>query len=707
MMNRKQITKTIQKKPPIVKGIQLNKQPKSFKYTNILGIAIIILLGIIIYSNSFKCVFHFDDLNSIINNSAIQDLSNIKAWWNYSSNRPVGYFTFAVNYHYGQLNVWGYHLVNLIIHLSTACIVMWLTQLIFSTPALKDSPISKHKKTLALLTALLFVSHPLATQSVTYIVQRMASMVAMFYLLSIALYVKGRLLEKGGTKYFWFVGALVSAVLALLTKENAYTLPFAIMLVEIFFLQRKKFVINFKDYRIILVIIAFLSIIILMFYRFSLNIFNSIPPKNGNDYTITSTNYLLTQFSVIVKYIQLLFLPINQSVDHNIPLSTCFFEIRTLLSFLFLLSLVILAILLFKRNRLVSFGIFWFFLTLIIESSIIPIDDIIFEHRTYLPSFGFFLILSSIIYILFWKKNKYLALSIFLSLILLNSVLTFQRNKIWKDDITLWNDVISKSPEKPRPYVVRGFVNYNLGQMDNAISDFSKAIELNPKYKDAYNNRSIAYCQRNQFDKAIGDYTKAIDLDPLYTAAYYNRGIAYENLKQWDKALIDFTKAIELNPIYAEAYCNRGVANRNLGNVENAIADYSKAIEINSTYNVAYSNRGIVYDKLEKWDKAISDYTKAIELDPKVANVYYNRGNSYSKKGEWDKAINDYSKTIEIDSKFAKAYYNRANIYVKLEQWDNAISDYTKTIEINPEDKLAYSNREFAYSKLNNKDKKR
>ncbi len=703
-MSSKQNQKAKQQKHSIKqKDIQLNNKFKDSKYFDLLGLSIIVVLGIIIYSNSFNCSFHFDDLNSIINNSAIQDLSNIKALLSYSSNRPIAYFTFAVNYYYGQLNVWGYHLVNLIIHLITSCIVGWLTLLIFSTPALKDNPIIKHKKILAFFVALLFVSHPLATQSVTYIVQRMASMVAMFYLLSISLYVKGRLSEHRITKYLWFAGALVSAILALFTKENAYTLPFAIILVEIFFLQKKKLIINFKDYRIILVIIVCLSIIILLFSRFSLNIFNSIPPKNGNDYTITSLNYLLTQFSVIVKYIQLLFLPIYQSVDHYIPLSTSFFELRTLLSFLFLLSFVVLAILLFKRNRLASFGIFWFFLTLSIESSIIPIDDFMFEHRTYLPSFGFFLMFSSVIYILFQKRNKYIALSILLSLILLNSVLTFQRNKIWKDEITLWNDAISKSPEKPRPYVVRGFVNYNLGQMDNAISDFSKAIALNPKYKDAYNNRSIAYCQRNQFDKAIGDYTKAIDLDPRYTAAYYNRGIAYENLKQWDKALIDFTKAIALNPRYAEAYCNRGVANRNLGNIEKAISDYSKAIEFNPTYSTAYANRGIVYDKLEKWDKAISDYTKAITLDPQVANVYYNRGNSYWKKGEWDKAINDYSKIIEMDPQFAKAYYNRANVYVKLEQWDKAISDYTKTLEINPEDKLAFSNREYANSKMNSR----
>ena len=131
--------------------------------------------------------------------------------------------------------------VNLVVHLINACLAGWLILLIFSSPAIKDQPIAGNKKVLAFLTALLFVSHPLATQSVTYIVQRMASMVAMFYLLSLVLYVKARLSEKGNlSKTLLFTGSLISAVLAMLTKENAFTLPFAIVLFEFFFLRKRN-----------------------------------------------------------------------------------------------------------------------------------------------------------------------------------------------------------------------------------------------------------------------------------------------------------------------------------------------------------------------------------------------------------------------------------------------------------------------------------
>ena len=433
---------------------------KNTGLANLLGLGIIILLGIIIYSNSFSCSFHLDDNRQIVDNVNIQDLSDVKAIWNYSQTRFSAYYSFAINYHYDKLNVWGYHLFNLIIHLINACLVYWLTLLIFSSPALKDHAILKDKKLLAFITAILFVSHPLATQSITYIVQRMASMVVMFYLLSLALYIKGRLTRKSDLlKFTLFAGALISAILAMLTKENSFTLPFAIVLVEIFFLQTKKLSINFRDYRVILSLAGFLGFILLVLLNFSFSIFKPILPNVANDFRlVTSLGYLFTQFSVIVKYIQLLFLPINQNLDYDFPISNSFFEIGTITSFFFLLSLVILAILQFKKNRIISFGIFWFFLTLSIESSIIPISDLIFEHRTYLPSFGFFLILSPGIYFFLWNKYKYIAISVFAIIIGTNSFLTYERNKVWKDDLTLWSDVISKSPNKARAYSNRGSV---------------------------------------------------------------------------------------------------------------------------------------------------------------------------------------------------------------------------------------------------------
>ena len=573
-------------------------------YFDLIGIAITILLGIAIYSNSFNCSFHFDDFARIVYNPNIRNLADAKAWMNIYPSRPVGMFTFALNYYFNQLNVFYYHLVNLIIHLINACLVWWITLLIFSSPALNDNPIIKQKKVIAFFTALLFVSHPLATQSITYICQRFACLVTMFFLLSLILYVKARLSNKGNiSKTLLFACSLISAVLAMLTKENAFTLPFAIVLFELFFLRTKKFSINFKDYRVILLLAAFLGVMLIIPLQFSFSIFKPIPPRLGHTYFLTPVNYLFTQFSVIVKYIQLLLLPIDQKLNYDFPISNNFFEIRTILCFLFLLSLIILAIFLFNKHRVISFCIFWFFLTSLIESSLIPIDDVIWEHRTYLPSFGFFLILTLGIYFFLWNKSKYLTISIFVLLIGSNSYLTYERNKIWKDDPSLLNDNVAKTPNLTRVLLNRGIAYRRLGQWEKAIDDYSRVIDINPKYAQAYYNRGIAKKSIQDYHGAIADYSKAIEIDPKYIQAYNNRGVLKVNLQDYQGAIADYSDALEIDPKYIQAYNNRGAAFCTLGQWDKAIADFSKMIEIDPTNSKAYSNREFAYKKLHREKK--------------------------------------------------------------------------------------------------------
>ena len=154
----------------------------------------------------------------------------------------------------------------------------------------------------------------------------------------------------------------------------------------------------------------------------------------------------------------------------------------------------------------------------------------------------------------------------------------------------------------------------------------------------------IASVKERRYGRAIDDFSKAIELNPEYTQAYKaynNRGSVYAIRGEHDRAIIDFNKAIELNPKHAKAYSNRGNAYRKKEKFDLAIADYSKAIELNPKYVPAYNNRGNTYHEQEKFDLAIDDYSKAIELDPEDAETYYGRGLAYATKGDYDKAIDD------------------------------------------------------------------
>ena len=580
-MSKKKVGKQQKKSNKVKKQQRAIKSVSAGRLTVMLHLAIILVLGTVIYSNSFDCTFHFDDIISIVKNDSIKDVSDINTIWKSNSRRFIAYLSLAINHHFGALNVWGYHFFNLMIHLTTSLLVYWLMFITLKTPNVKSLIPVKDHQWIALVVALIFVSHPLATQSVTYIIQRMASMVTLFYLFAIILYLKGRL-NQGSTSLSigYFITALIAAIFALFTKENAFTIPLVILLVEISLFKRDKIVINFSKPRIILGCIVFLSFLLLLFSRVSSSFFQTIPPSFGHTYTVTPWNYLLTQFSVIVKYIQLLCFPINLNFDYDYAISNSLMEPRTFLSLGFLLALVGVSIYLFKKQKLISFGIMWFFITISIESSFIPLADLIFEHRTYLPSVGFFMILTVGIYQLVWLKNKKIALGLIFLIIGTNSFATYQRNKIWKNEGTLWNDVIAKSPNKARPYLCRGNYYKNLKRNKEALSDFTKSISLNPAYIEPYNNKGTTLYNEGLLTEALSYLNYAIENSPDYTEAYINKGIVLATQKKYSKALENFNRAIEIEPNNADIYINRSLTYLNMGDKNKSCLDISTAIKL-------------------------------------------------------------------------------------------------------------------------------
>ncbi|MCY4351719.1 MAG: tetratricopeptide repeat protein, partial [Gemmatimonadetes bacterium] len=202
-----------------------------------------------------------------------------------------------------------------------------------------------------------------------------------------------------------------------------------------------------------------------------------------------------------------------------------------------------------------------------------------------------------------------------------------------------------------------------------------------------------------QFDKALSDLSKAVELDSNNATAYANRGNVYKNLKQYDNALSDFTKSIELQPNNAGFYNNRGNVYSDLNQYENALRDFTKSIELRPTDTRAYNNRGAVYSDLRQYDKALSDLNKAIELAPNDAKAYNNRGTAYRDLQEYDNALSDLNKAIELASdnnEKAGAYANRGMVHSGLEQYDNALSDLNKAIELAPKEPIHYHNRALA-----------
>jgi len=245
----------------------------------------------------------------------------------------------------------------------------------------------------------------------------------------------------------------------------------------------------------------------------------------------------------------------------------------------------------------------------------------------------------------------------------------------------------------------RGNVYAWSGEHNLAIGDYTKALALYP-HREGYFNRGVEYSAQSTQAAAIADYSKAIEIDPKYAMAYYNRGNAYTAQGNYAAAFADYSKAIEVDPKYKEAYLNRGNAYTAQGNYAAAIADYSKAIEIDPKYAMAYYNRGRTYFDQGNYTAAIADYSKAIEIDPKFKEAYFNRGVSYGAQGNSAAAIADYSKAIEIDPNYQRAYTGRGNAYADWKKFDLAILDYQKALKADPGDAYTYCVLGITYTKM-------
>jgi serine/threonine protein kinase/Tfp pilus assembly protein PilF len=253
--------------------------------------------------------------------------------------------------------------------------------------------------------------------------------------------------------------------------------------------------------------------------------------------------------------------------------------------------------------------------------------------------------------------------------------------------------------QSAKEYYDRAEAKYSkLNDNQGALADYNKAIELDPKYVDAYDSRgSLKLDKLNDTQGALADYNKAIELNDRYTYAYYNRGrLRIYELNDSAGALADYNKAIELNPQYTSAYGGRGALKADyLNDSSGALADYNKALSIDPKYAYAYNGRGILKEKLNDFKGAFADYNKAINSDPNYAHAYYLRGVLKAEKfNDISGGLADYNKSIQLDPQHGESYHGRGLLKSNnLNDIPGALADYDKAIELRPELANAYYNR--------------
>ncbi|MEK7699479.1 MAG: tetratricopeptide repeat protein, partial [Planctomycetota bacterium] len=487
--------------------------------------------------------------------------------------------------------------------------------------------------------------------------------------------------------YTLYAVSLISAILAMKTKEISFTLPIIIALYEFMFFEGKS------KRRILYLLPLLLTLLIIPLGLIGTDkpigdAIGELREASQEGEEIPRWSYLFTQFRVIVTYVRLLFLPINQNLDYDYPLYHSFSNPLVFLSFLFLLSICGLGVYLFYRSRhnltsppfanppsppfdkggmggfpdfrLISFGIFWFFITLSVESGIIPIRDVIFEHRVYLPSVGAITAFSMAVFYVFHFiiqrsriSTSYFSLPtsyffLLSSIVIVLSIATYERNIIWQDRVSLWEDVVSKSPKKVRGHINLGVAYDDKGLTDKAIEKYQIALGIKPDYAEAHINLGVAYNNKGLSDKAVEEYRIALGIKPDYAEAYYNLGIAYKDKGLTDKAIEEYRIALRLKPDYAKAHNNIGNAYSNKGWIDKAIEHYQIALKLRPDDVEAHNNLAVAYVSKGLTDKAIEHFQISLNLKPDCADVHFNLGKIYLEKGFIDKAHKELEKVLLI-----------------------------------------------------------
>ena len=732
---------------------------------NIIAVAIILTFTTLIYSNTFNNPFHYDDERVIFHNKQIKHLknyTNIFKIFHNPGDRPILDATFALNYRLGKYEVFGYHLFNLLIHLSVCVLAYFVIRKMFFRIYIygKNSVETKNYILLPLFSSLLFAVHPINSQTVNYISARSSSLCVLLMLVSLYLFIKfldisiaseryerkipnNISLQNNGTENYpckirhpialsilsaiCFFGSIAAFLLALGVRRMAVSLPLILFCYDYFFYSSKSIVKdNRKDdsndngkmrclilkygYRIISIIkkfrlyhIPFWTIIFIGFVKLSKTTgFNLYVPFHVN---------FITACKVYIYYIKLLIMPTSLSVDHDFPVATSFSDFSNIVSICFVMVLIAFSVYLYKNLRVISFSIVLFFVAPIVTSSILIISyssmtTLIAEHRIYASTIGFCICLSVIIY----YAAEYIAKTI-LQKASNGKLLLIQCSVVFPFLVFYSSTTYSR----------------NSDWKDEATL-WSKAVQCFPNSFKAQYNLGQQYTKKGDWDKSIMHYLKALELNYNDFQVHNNLGIAYKEKGKLDIAMKEFEQSVILKENYADARFNLAVTLGEIGDIDSAINEYNKSLALKPDNIIAMHNLGQIYLTKGYLDKAETMFKNALEIAEKnsfdtveMFEKYYlsslneiiaksketviikslnNLGAVYIRKGDIDRAIRMFNKSLGIRPNDADIHYNLGWANYKKGSVDIAEKEFKTALELNPNLAEAHNLLGIIYNQL-------
>ncbi len=657
----------------------------------ILAAALVLTMFVVAYSDTLHHSFQFDDYNIIVNNDKIfhLDLPTI-----ISSNyfRPVLFVTFALNYHFGAADPFGYHLVNLGLHLLNMVLVFYLIsvllRLVNRGAAQREEGWQRIPRFYpALLGTVIFGLHPLQTESVTYIASRSSVLCTSFVLLTVAAFLAARIEGEDGPqplarRVAWLAAATASFVLGVATKELGICAPLILLLLEFLIFSRGAALAG-KARNIVRYHLPFLALIT---FGAGLRLAFMFRLHNPAEFRSPWHN-LLSQFRVVVRYMVMTFLPVNQNVDPDVRTSESLLEPSVILSLLLILLVLACGWVLRKRYPLAALGIFIWFTALLPTSSIIPLRDLMAEHRVYLPMVGAALLAASLPGMLSPKAAQAGRIALAATLVagLGLSVATFQRNRVWLSGLTLWADSVSKSPEKERPVMHYANAISATGRLQEAKQLYEKVLALNPENATARYNLGIIYKQLGDYDRGVEEWRHVVRMEPGHPNVHINIGNYYFSRGELEKAFQEFKAEIRRNPRNPLGYFNLGNYWRRVGELERAEASWIKALSYKQDLEVCRLRLGTLYFEDNRLGKARQQFEAVLRFNPGSAPAMFNLGHVAYKEGRVADAASLYERSANADRNFADPLINAGSIYLsELNQPEKGAALLREALKRNP-----------------------
>jgi Tfp pilus assembly protein PilF len=627
-------------------------------------VAAIVSLSVLIYGNTLHNTFiNFDDIELIVQNKYIRTLSfqNIKDIFTpgvTGTYQPIRTLSYALDYHFWKMNPTGYHLTNIFWN-------AWSTFLVYLLAYTLTGQFMS-----ACFASLVFAVHPIHVEAVTWLSGRrdvlsLALVLVAFY--CFLRWIPDHWKEKRGQQQathghfaMWYGGSLVFFTLGLLAKPSVIIFPLLLLFSDLCFLPGRS-----RIWRRAFCYIPFF-LLSFGFMRIFVPLSQASRVAKPLYHGDSAYQTFLIMLQVFGEYIGMMFVPRHLSVTYGVDVVTSVWEPPFLKALAVFGVTLVLAILAWKKARIVSFGIGWFFIGLIPVSNIIPISTVKADRYLYLPSVGFCLALAwSLVFC--WRVlkrtdttsigKKWILTAYWVMIVIVMgtyTILTIQRNRDWKDSLTLWTATLETTP-------------------DSAI---------------ALNNLGIVYAKQGMYDKAIGLFTIVIERYPFkerMERVYCNIAKAYTDQHKFDRALEYYQQALELNPDYQEAYLGLGDVRTQLGEYQKAVELYRSALKLNPQNEIAYYQFGNLFFAQEKYDQAISYYQKARELNPFYSMAYHGLGLSYTAKNKPEKAIPMYQRILEIDPSLVPIHVLLGDACFAANQMACAVETYQQALKLEPD----------------------